>query len=138
MQLLLNYLSLQVGRHLLPLNMSGFISEWPERSFRLRTKGALISICLVQHKGFDQKQWSEVFYKKAVLKNFAIFTWKHLCWSLFLIKLQAYRLQAYNFIKKRLQYRYFPGNIAKLLKHLFRRASANGCFFCLILSDLFN
>ena len=27
--------------------------------------------------------------KKAVLKNFAIFTEKHLCWSLFLIKLQA-------------------------------------------------
>ena len=29
--------------------------------------------------------------KKAVLKNFAIFTGIHLCWSLFLIKLQAYR-----------------------------------------------
>ena len=27
--------------------------------------------------------------KKAVLKNFAIFTGKQLCWSLFLIKLQA-------------------------------------------------
>ena len=26
-----------------------------------------------------------------VLKNFAIFTGKHLCWSLFLIKLQAFR-----------------------------------------------
>ena len=31
----------------------------------------------------------EVFYeKKAVLKNLAIFTGEHLCWSLFLIKLQ--------------------------------------------------
>ena len=29
--------------------------------------------------------------KKAVLKNFAIFTGIHLCWSLFLIKLQAFR-----------------------------------------------
>ena len=28
---------------------------------------------------------------KGVLKNFAIFTGKHLCWSFFLIKLQAYR-----------------------------------------------
>ena len=27
--------------------------------------------------------------KTAVLKNFAIFTWRHLCWSLFLIKLEA-------------------------------------------------
>ena len=31
----------------------------------------------------------EVFYKKGVLKNFVKFTGKHLCWSLFLIKLQA-------------------------------------------------
>ena len=29
--------------------------------------------------------------KIAVLKNFAIFTGKHLCWSLFLIKLQPWR-----------------------------------------------
>ena len=28
----------------------------------------------------------QVFYKKAVLKHFAIFTEKHLCWSIFLIK----------------------------------------------------
>ena len=39
-----------------------------------------------------QKQPSELFYKKTVLKNFAIFTGKHLCWSSFLIKLQAFRL----------------------------------------------
>ena len=32
---------------------------------------------------------SEVFYKKAVLKNFTKFTGKHLCWSLFLKMLQA-------------------------------------------------
>ena len=31
-----------------------------------------------------------VVLKKAVRKNFAIFTEKHLRWSLFLIKLQAY------------------------------------------------
>ena len=40
---------------------------------------------------------------KAVLKSFAIFTGKHLCWSFF-----------FNFIKKRLQHRHFT--IAKLLK----------------------
>ena len=34
--------------------------------------------------------------KKAVLKNFAIFTGKQLCWSLFFIKLQGF--QACNFI----------------------------------------
>ena len=40
---------------------------------------------------WNQKQPPEVLYKKAALKNFAIFAGKHLCWSLFLIKLQAYR-----------------------------------------------
>ena len=29
--------------------------------------------------------------KTSVIKNFAIFTGKRLCWSLFLIKLQAFR-----------------------------------------------
>ena len=40
----------------------------------------------VQHV---QKQPSEVFFKKGVYINFANFTEKHLCWSFFLIKLQA-------------------------------------------------
>ena len=36
----------------------------------------------------DQKQLlSQMFFKLSFLKNFAIFTWKHLYWSLFLIKL---------------------------------------------------
>ena len=38
-----------------------------------------------------QKQPLEAFYKKAVLKNFAILSGKQLCWSHFLIKLQAFR-----------------------------------------------
>ena len=35
-----------------------------------------------------------MFYKKAGLKNFAIFSGKHLWWSLFLIKLLAFRFPA--------------------------------------------
>ena len=53
-----------------------------------------------------QKQPPEVFYIKSVLKNFRIFSGKHLHWSLFLI----------NFIKKRLQRNCFPVNIAKSLR----------------------
>ena len=34
-----------------------------------------------------QKQPPEVFCKKAVLRNFTIFTGKNLCWSLFLTEL---------------------------------------------------
>ena len=43
-----------------------------------------------------QKQPPLVFCKKGVLKIFASFTGKHLCWSLFLIKLHAFRLQLYS------------------------------------------
>ena len=32
---------------------------------------------------------SQMFFKKDVLRNFANFTEKHMCWSPFLIKLQA-------------------------------------------------
>ena len=42
-----------------------------------------------------QKQPQEVFYKKAVLKSFAIFSGKHLCCSLFLIKFRHSDLQLY-------------------------------------------
>ena len=91
-----------------------------------------------------QKQPPEVVYKKAVHKYFAIFTGKHLCWSLFIkvadLKTPThvfsceYRnihrktpvlkslfnkvagLKACNFIKKRLQRRRFPANIAKFLR----------------------
>ena len=49
-----------------------------------------------------QKQPLEVFCKKNIFKNFAIFTEKHLCWSLF-----------FNFIKKKLQHGCFPVNIVK-------------------------
>ena len=43
-----------------------------------------------------------MFFKIGVLKNFAVFTGKHLRWSLFLIKLQRR-----DFIKNRLQHRCF-------------------------------
>ena len=53
----------------------------------------------------NYNQW-EVFYIKRSLKYFAIFTGKDLCWSLFLIK----------FIKKNLQHRCFPVNMARFLR----------------------
>ena len=57
--------------------------------------------------------------RKGVLKSFTIFTEKHLSWSLYLIKLQVFRLaslQVYIFIKIRLQHRCFPLNVAKILR----------------------
>ena len=51
---------------------------------------------------------SEVFYKKAVLRNFTEFTGKHLSQSLF--------INACNFAKKRLWHRCFSVNFAKFLR----------------------
>ena len=45
----------------------------------------------------QKKKSTEMFRKIGVLKNFAIFTRKHLCWSLF-------GVFGVNFIKKILQY----------------------------------
>ena len=56
-----------------------------------------------------QKQPPEVFCRKGVLKNFAIFTKKNLCWSLF-------GVFGVNFIKKGLQHRHFSVNITRLLR----------------------
>ena len=51
-----------------------------------------------------------MFFKTDILKNFEIYTRKHLCWSLFL---------ACNFIKKRFQRGCFPVIIAKFLRAVF-------------------
>ena len=51
-----------------------------------------------------------MFCKRGALKNFAIFTGKHLYWSLFA------DLQVSNFIKKRLQSWCFPVNTEKFLR----------------------
>ena len=49
-----------------------------------------------------------MFFKIVFLKNFEIFTGKHLCWNLFLRKRDSN-----YFIKKRPQHTCFPVNIAK-------------------------
>ena len=49
-----------------------------------------VSLCVeVYHSVILQSP--QVFYREAVLQNFAIFTGKYLCWSLLLIKLQFSR-----------------------------------------------
>ena len=52
--------------------------------------------------------------KKAILKHFVIFTGKHLCRGLFFNKVAGH--QACNFIKKRLQHRYYLANIRKFIR----------------------
>ena len=55
--------------------------------------------------------------KKSVLKNLAIFLGKNLCWRTSLINLQEQRPEFS--LKKRLQTRCFPVNIARFLKRAF-------------------
>ena len=57
---------------------------------------------------------SQIFFKIAALKNLAILSRKHICWSLFLIKLKTWR-PAF-LLKKRLQYSCFAVNIEKFFK----------------------
>ena len=60
---------------------------------------------------------SEILFKTGVLKNYAIFTEKYLCWSLFLNKVAG--LRPAILLKKRLQHRCFPVNIEKFLTTAF-------------------
>ena len=49
---------------------------------------------LSSHKILEKYNEQKVFHKKAVLKNFSIFTGKYLCWNFFSNKTQALRSAA--------------------------------------------
>ena len=65
---------------------------------------------------FTVQSFADVF-KIGVLKTFAIFTGKHLCWSIFLIN---------NFFTKRLQHICFPMNTANFLKTSLSQNTSGG------------
>ena len=60
---------------------------------------------------------SQVFFNIDILKNFVIFTGKHLCWNLFLIKLQTWRPAA--ILKRDSNISIFALKIAKFLRTAF-------------------
>ena len=60
-----------------------------------------------------RSSFPEVFCKKGVLRNFAKFTGKYLCQSLFFNKVVG--LRPATLLKKRLKHRCFPVNFAKFL-----------------------
>ena len=63
--------------------------------------------------GMDRSSHLQMFFKIGVFRYFAIFTRKHLCWSLFLIKRLKKRLY------KETPNECFPVNIAKSLRTAF-------------------
>ena len=67
-----------------------------------------------------QKQLFIAVHQNRYLKNITNFTGKHLCWSLFLIKVSG--LRPATLLKRRLQHMFFPVNFAKFLRtHFFYR-----------------
>ena len=70
---------------------------------------------------------SQMFFKRDVLHNFAVFTRKRLCCSLF----WESRLKACNFINCRLQHMHFTVNIANLLLFSSQKYK-NTCVFIII------
>ena len=68
--------------------------------------------------------------KKGVLKNFANFTRKHLCWRLFLITLQAWGPTA--LLKRDSNTGVFLSKSQNLFEQLFWRTYAEDCFYVLI------
>ena len=64
-----------------------------------------------------------MFYKIGVLKNFAKFTGKQMCWSLFLNDSTSWRKT--TLLKIRIQYRCFTVNFTKFQKHLFTESESS-------------
>ena len=92
-------------------------STWTEISSNL-----IVTTCCFR------KQPPEVFYKKGVLENFAKFTAKHLCQSLFLNKIAG--LRSAILLKKRLWHRCFPANFAKFSRTPFLQNTSGRLLLC--------
>ena len=86
-------------------------------------KGLKISVMGVISTTSIKSSRSQMFFKIGVLKNFAIFTGKHMCKSLFLIKLKAC-----NFIKKRLQQVFCRTFLNLFLRTPILKSISIGCF----------
>ena len=74
-----------------------------------------------------QKQPFADVLQNRCLRNFTMLRGKHLCLSLFLIKLQTWSLQ----------HRCFPVNIVKFLRTVFLQNTSGGCFWLWIFCENF-
>ena len=99
-----------------------FSSSWVLECFlfcfvfeKMSSSLPMLLVMLLAHVGKRSNSRSQMFFKTGVLKYFAIFTEKHLCWSLFLIKFQDWR-SAFLFKKKLLFNHFAFTEICKELK----------------------
>ena len=93
--------------------MNGFFFVFEKMSSLI----PMFLLMLHAHAGKCSNSCSQMFCKTGVGKNFAIFTAKILCWSLFLIKFQDWRPKFLS--KRRLQRRCFSVNIKRFLRTAF-------------------
>ena len=75
----------------------------------------------------NRSSLSQIYFKIGVLKNFANFIRKQQCWSLFLIKLQAWRPA--TLLKRDSNTGVFLWNLWNFLEHLFLQNASSGCFW---------
>ena len=65
---------------------------WNNHSFSNVSGNEILSWCILKTMKSDcRSSRLQMFIKISVLKNFESFTGKHLCWSLFLTKLQSFK-----------------------------------------------
>ena len=69
----------------------------------------------------------EVFCKKDALRNFAKFSGKHLCQSLFFNKVADLRPETLS--KKSIWYSCFPVSFVEFVRTPFLQSTSNGCFY---------
>ena len=70
-----------------------------------------------------------------VLKNFTMFTGKYLCWSIFLINIQAWRPG--TSLKRDFNIGVFQWNLQNFLDQLFLPNASGGCFWKYLMNSLF-
>ena len=107
----------------LPLTNSGIILEWMQHHAIDHTLTFIQWLLIYLHLQFWQSRRSRIHKQppEVFLKFFANFTGKHLCWSLFFTKLQAFRpatllkIDSYTSV--------FLWNLRNSEEHLFWRAS---------------
>ena len=106
-------------RNLFHFNLMKQNLMWSDKFKILTPKWQLLKILsnLKYYCQIIRSSRPELFCKKVVLKNFAKFTEKHLCWSLFYSKVADVRPA--TLLKNKLRHRYFHLNFAKSLSNNF-------------------
>ena len=89
--------------------------NWLKFNRRRINSLTLLASCTKNKTRSRSSRW-QIFIKVGVLKNVAIFTGKHLCWNLFLIKMQAWRSLL---VKKKTPTQVFPFEYCKIFKTTF-------------------